>query len=50
VTRARHPHLHPLQASLGVRLPEGVLAVEAYYDSKEVWPSESLERRKALFG
>jgi hypothetical protein len=33
-----------------VRLPEGALAVEAYYDSKELWPAESLERRKALFG
>lgn len=33
-----------------VRLPEGALAVEAYYDSNSVWPAESLERRKALFG
>ena len=33
-----------------VRLPEGALAVEAYYDSSEVWPAESLARRKALFG
>jgi hypothetical protein len=33
-----------------VRLPDGALAVEAYYDSSQVWPAESLERRKALFG
>jgi hypothetical protein len=31
------------------RGPEGALSVEAYYDSKELWPAESLERRKALF-
>jgi hypothetical protein len=31
-------------------LPENALAVEVYYDSKDVWPAESLERRKRLFG
>jgi hypothetical protein len=31
-------------------LPDGVLSVEAYYDSSTVWPAESLQRRKALFG
>jgi hypothetical protein len=31
-------------------LPERVPAFEAYYDSKALWPIESLERRKALFG
>jgi hypothetical protein len=31
-------------------LPEDARAVEAYYESSEVWPPESLERRKALFG
>jgi len=33
-----------------VALPEGVPAFEAYYDSKKLWPAESLERRRAMFG
>jgi hypothetical protein len=33
-----------------VQIPEGAVAVEAYYSSKEVWPAESLERRRILFG
>lgn len=33
-----------------VQLPEGLPAVEAYYDSKTLWPEASLARRKALFG
>ena len=33
-----------------VRLPEGTPSFEAYYDSKTLWPAESLARRKALFG
>ena len=33
-----------------VRRPEDALAVEVYYDSKSVWPAESLERRAKLFG
>ena len=33
-----------------VALPAGVPAFEAYYDSKKLWPPESLERRKAIFG
>jgi len=31
-----------------VVLPAGVPAVAEYYDSKQYWPAESLERRKAL--
>jgi hypothetical protein len=31
-----------------VTLPEGVPAFDAYYDSKKLWPAESLERRKAV--
>ena len=31
-------------------LPADVPAFEAYYDSKKLWPAESLERRKAVFG
>jgi len=30
-----------------VRLPEDVPAVEVYYDSKALWPAESLERLRA---
>ena len=33
-----------------VKLPEGVPAFEAYYDSKTLWPAESLERRRAVLG
>jgi hypothetical protein len=33
-----------------VVLPEGSLAVEEYYRSSEVWPPESLARRKAVMG
>jgi hypothetical protein len=32
-----------------ITLPEGVPAFDAYYDSKKLWPAESLERRRALF-
>ena len=32
-----------------VVLPEGKPAVTEYYRSAEMWPAESLERRKALF-
>ena len=43
-------HIYTRSKLPWVRLPEGALAVEAYYDSGEVWPAESLARRKALFG
>ena len=33
-----------------ITLPEGVPRFEAYYDSKTVWPRESLERRRAILG
>jgi hypothetical protein len=33
-----------------VRLPDEALAVEEYYDIASIWPEESLQRRKALFG
>jgi len=33
-----------------IKLPDGVPAFEAYYDSKKLWPAESLERRRAIFG
>ncbi len=43
-------HIYTRSKLPWVALPEGVLAVEAYYKSSEVWPAESLARRKALFG
>jgi hypothetical protein len=33
-----------------VALPEGIPAFEAYYDSRKLWPPQSLERRRAIFG
>jgi len=33
-----------------VTLPDNVPAFEAYYDSRQLWPPESLERRRAIFG
>ena len=33
-----------------VVLPPSMPAVPEYYDSKQFWPPESLERRRALFG
>ena len=31
-----------------VMLPDGVPAVPEFYDPREMWPAESLERRRAL--
>jgi hypothetical protein len=33
-----------------VRLPESVPVFEVYYDSRELWPAASLERRDAALG
>jgi hypothetical protein len=43
-------HIYTRSKLPWVRLPEGIPAFEAYYDSKALWPAESLARRKALFG
>jgi hypothetical protein len=43
-------HIYTRSKLPWVCLPEGALAVEAYYESGQVWPAESLGRRKALFG
>ena len=43
-------HIYTRSKQPWIVLPEGVPAFEAYYSSKEVWPAESLERRKALLG
>jgi len=45
------PDIHIFTASKQpwVVLPEGARAVPEYYRSAEVWPAESLARRRALF-
>ena len=43
-------HIYTRSKLPWVALPADVPAFEAYYDSKKLWPAESLERRKALFG
>jgi hypothetical protein len=43
-------HIYTRSKLPWVPLPPGVPAFEAYYDSKALWPAESLARRKALFG
>jgi hypothetical protein len=43
-------HIYTRSRLPWVRLPEGVPAFEAYYDSAKLWPAASLERRRAIFG
>jgi hypothetical protein len=43
-------HIYTRSKLPWVALPACVPAFEAYYDSKKLWPPESLERRKAIFG
>ena len=43
-------HIYTRSKLPWVTLPQGVPAVDAYYDSAQLWPAESLARRKALFG
>ena len=42
-------HIYTRSKQPWVTLPPGVPAFDAYYDSKTLWPAESLARRKALF-
>jgi len=42
-------HIYTRSKLPWVALPGGVPEFEAYYDSKKLWPPESLERRRALF-
>lgn len=42
-------HIYTRSKLPWVRLPEGAQAFEGYYDSKQVWPAESLERLSAIF-
>lgn len=43
-------HIYTRSKLPWVTLPAGAAAFEAYYDSKTLWPAESLARRKAVFG
>ncbi|HEV2560906.1 MAG TPA: GFA family protein [Rhizomicrobium sp.] len=43
-------HIYTRSKLPWVTLPAGAPAFEAYYDSKTLWPVESLARRKAVFG
>lgn len=43
-------HIYTRSRLPWVQIPEGALAVEAYYDSSKIWPLASLERLKAVLG
>ncbi|WP_380879067.1 aldehyde-activating protein [Sphingomonas sp. DBB INV C78] len=43
-------HIYTRSKLPWVRLPEGVPAVEAYYEPRELWPKESWARRVAALG
>ncbi len=43
-------HIYTRSKLPWVTLPPAVPAFEAYYDSKILWPAESLARRRALLG
>jgi hypothetical protein len=42
-------HIYTRSKLPWIALPPDVPAFEAYYDSKTLWPAESLERRRAVF-
>src|SRR5947209_3108739 len=42
-------HIYTRSKLPWIALPDGIPAFEAYYDSKKLWPAESLARRKAIF-
>lgn len=43
-------HIYTRSKLPWIALPDGIPATEAYYDSRKLWPAESLERRRAIFG
>jgi hypothetical protein len=43
-------HIYTRSKLPWIALPQGVPAFDAYYSSRELWPAESLERRKAVMG
>jgi hypothetical protein len=42
-------HIYVRSKQPWIQLPAGVPAFDAYYDSKALWPADSLARRRALF-
>jgi len=42
-------HIYTRSKLPWIVLPPNIPAFEAYYDSKSLWPAESLERRRAVF-
>jgi hypothetical protein len=43
-------HIYTRSKLPWIALPDGVPAAEAYYSAREMWPAESLERRRAILG
>ncbi|HEV8678698.1 MAG TPA: GFA family protein [Stellaceae bacterium] len=43
-------HIYTRSKQPWIVLPDGVPAFEAYYSAREVWPANSLERRRAILG
>ena len=43
-------HIYTRSKLPWVVVPEGARSVEAYYNSAEVWPEQSLQRRNAVPG
>lgn len=43
-------HIYTRSKLPWVNLPAGIPATEAYYDSRQMWPAASLERRRAILG
>jgi hypothetical protein len=43
-------HIYTRSKLPWVRLPDGVPAFPAYYDSAKLWPAASLDRRRAILG
>jgi hypothetical protein len=43
-------HIYTRSKLPWIRLPEGVPAFEAYYNSQSLWPPASLERRRTILG
>jgi hypothetical protein len=43
-------HIYTRSKLPWLALPQGVPAFEAYYSTRELWPAESLERRRAAVG
>jgi hypothetical protein len=43
-------HIYVRSKLSWIMLPDYAPAFEAYYDARKLWPYESLERRRAIFG